>query len=67
MKCAATPCRAPKSDLRDDNTLAVHPRWFTGVRYDIELRVHTFCFDDKEHEAALRPIDELADSHAATH
>jgi hypothetical protein len=65
MKCAAAPCRARNDDLRPDNTLIVHPRWFNGVRYDIELRVHTGCFDEHEHEAprSTEPVDALADSH----
>jgi hypothetical protein len=64
MKCAATPCRARNDALGSDNTVVVHPRWFTGVRYDIELRVHTICFDENEHEAARSadPVDALADN-----
>jgi hypothetical protein len=63
MKCAATPCRARNSELGSDNTRVVHPRWFTGVRYDITLRVHTVCFDDHEHEpvGSTERVDEPAD------
>jgi hypothetical protein len=64
MRCAATPCRARNDELGSDNSVVVHPRWFTGVRYDIELRVHTTCFDENEHEAArpAEPLDALAES-----
>jgi len=49
--------------MRPDNTRVVHPRWFTGVRYDITLHVHTVCFDDNEHEAvgSTDPVEEPAD------
>ena len=68
MRCAATPCRARNEELRTDNSVVVHPRWFTGVRYDIELRVHATCFDENEHEArSAEPVDALAESRSGAH
>ena len=64
MRCAATPCRARNDELGSDNSVVVHPRWFTGVRYDIQLRVHRSCFDENEHETARSgdALDPFAES-----